>query len=317
MIVWLLLLLTKERRAYRKYSSLSLGNLVMKVLQLALQMMSEGFWHGKTTIHDIQCPFLGQKGSFHCNCPKRLASNTVEGIINQLVNIFDDIGLGRDWNIVSESGNPASAQAVKEYLKLIRVEQAKSHVLPKQAKPIFLTKVKAISSFIDREIKIVSLSLREKFTLYRDQAWWKIQFFADDRAGDLALVVAQEVKILTDGSGLVFQHRFGKTLRGSKGKSNSFVIKRCNDIDICPVKGLIDYVNFCRSCKVDLTRGYLFRVVSEIGSVLDKPVSYSVVYQRLIYYLTTLGMMVKLLTVFVQDALLPWHSPILLKMLRV
>jgi hypothetical protein len=42
------------------------------------------------------------------------------------------------------SGNPASAQAVKEYLKLIRVEQAKSHVLPKQAKPIFLTKVKAI-----------------------------------------------------------------------------------------------------------------------------------------------------------------------------
>ena len=247
MIGWLLLLLTKERRDYRKYSSLSLGNLVMKVLQLSLQMISKGFWYcnGKTTIHDIQCPFLGQKGSFHCNCPKRLASNTVEGIINQPVNIFDDIGLGRDWNIVSESGNPASAQAVKEYLKLIRVEQAKSHVLPKQAKPIFLTKVKAISSFIDREIKIVSLSLREKFTLYRDQAWWKIQFFAGDRAGDLALVVAQEVKILTDGSGLVFQHTFGKTLRSSKGKSNSFVIKRCNDIDICHVKDLMDYVNFC------------------------------------------------------------------------
>ena len=55
--------------------------------------------------------------------------------------------------------------------------------------------LQAISSFIDREIKIVSLSLREKFTLYRDQAWWKIQFFAGDRAGDLALVVAQEVKI--------------------------------------------------------------------------------------------------------------------------
>jgi hypothetical protein len=57
---------------------------------------------GFATIHDIQCPFLGQTGSFHCNCPKRLASNTVEGIINQLVNIFDDIGLGRDWNIQSK-----------------------------------------------------------------------------------------------------------------------------------------------------------------------------------------------------------------------
>lgn len=48
-------------------------------------------------------------------------------------------------------------------------------------------------------------------------------------------------------------------------------------------------MNFCRSCKVDLTREYLFRVVSEIESVFDKPVSYSFVYQRLIYYLTTLG----------------------------
>jgi hypothetical protein len=68
-------------------------------------------------------------------------------------------------NLLISSG--ASAQAVKEYLKLIRVEQAKSHALPKQAKPIFLTKVKAISSFIDREIKIVvksTLHDLQKFT---------------------------------------------------------------------------------------------------------------------------------------------------------
>jgi hypothetical protein len=53
MIGWLLLLLTKERRAYRKYASLSLGNLVMKVLQRALQMISEGFWHGKTVMERL------------------------------------------------------------------------------------------------------------------------------------------------------------------------------------------------------------------------------------------------------------------------
>ncbi|CAG2220100.1 unnamed protein product [Mytilus edulis] len=34
-----------------------------------------------------------------------------------------------------------------------------------------------------------------------------------DRASDLSLVVAQEVKVLNDNSGLVFQHTFGKTLR--------------------------------------------------------------------------------------------------------
>lgn len=35
--------------------------------------------------------------------------------------------------------------------------------------------------------------------------------------------------------------------------------------------------------------GYLFRIVSENGRVLDKNVSYSVVYERLLYYLSTLG----------------------------
>ena len=38
-----------------------------------------------------------------------------------------------------------------------------------------------------------------------------------------------------------------------------------------------------------MTKGYLFRIVSENGSLLDKPVSYSVFYQRLRHYLTTLG----------------------------
>ena len=57
--------------------------------------------NGKNIMHDLQCPILDQKGSFHCNCHKCLASNTVEEIINQLVSIFDDIGLGRDWNIVN------------------------------------------------------------------------------------------------------------------------------------------------------------------------------------------------------------------------
>ncbi|VDI37181.1 Hypothetical predicted protein [Mytilus galloprovincialis] len=95
---------------------------------------------GKTTIHGVHCKHLGQKGEFDCFCPKRLASGTVEGVINQLVNIFDDNGFGRYWDIFSKSGNPACAPIVKEYLKLIREEQASAHVLPKQAKPIFFIK---------------------------------------------------------------------------------------------------------------------------------------------------------------------------------
>ena len=161
--------------------------------------------------------------------------------------------------------------------------------MPKQAIPIFLTKIKAICSFISRESSVEALSLKEKFILYRDQAWFKVQFFAGDRARDLANVVSQEVKLLNDGSGLVFCHTFGKTLRGGNSKKNSFILKRCNDLDVCPVKGLLDYVKFCKTCSVDLSNGYLFRIISEGGKVLDKSVSYSVIYERLRYYLSTLG----------------------------
>jgi hypothetical protein len=102
------------------------------------------------------------------------------------------------------------------------------------------------------------------------------------------MVVAQEVK-MEDGSGLVFQHTFGKTLRGDRGKNNSFVIKRCEDEVVCPLKGLLDYFLFAKKFNVDLSKGYLFRIVSENGVVLDKNISYSVAYERLLYYLSVLG----------------------------
>lgn len=65
-------------------------------------------------------------------------------------------------------------------------------------------------------------------------------------------------------------HTFGKTLRGEKGKNNSFVIKRCEDLVVCPVKGLLDCFILAKKLKVDLSKGYLFRIVSENGRVLDK-----------------------------------------------
>lgn len=244
---------------------------------------------GKTTVHEVKCEYLGRWGIFECRCPRRLSGATVENIVCQLMNIFEEAGLTRSWDILTRSGNPASAPLIKEYVKLVKEEQAKAHVLPKQAKPIFLAKIKAMVSFINREF-LSSRSLKEKFIFQRDQAWFKLQFFAGDRASDLSLVVAQEVKLLNDESGIVFRHTFGKTLRGDKGKNNTFVIKKCKDTEICPVKGMIDYVQFCKSNGVDLSTGYLFRKRTDCGRVLDEAVTYSVMYERLIYYLSSIGL---------------------------
>lgn len=54
------------------------------------------------------------------------------------------------------------------------------------------------------------------------------------------------MKCLADGSGLVFNQTFGKTLRGDKNRSNSIAIKRCSDLVVCPVEGLVDLVEFSK-----------------------------------------------------------------------
>ncbi|VDI03984.1 Hypothetical predicted protein [Mytilus galloprovincialis] len=46
---------------------------------------------------------------------------------------------------------------------------------------------------------------------------------------------------------------------------------------------------FAKSVQFDMSVGYLFRIVSEKGRVLDKAVNYSVMYERLRYYLSLLG----------------------------
>lgn len=68
-----------------------------------------------------------------------------------------------------------------------------------------------------------------------------------------------------------------------------FVVKRCANKVIYPVVGLQDFISGCKDLGVDLSYGYIFRIVTEDARVLDKPVSYSVVYDMLRVYLRKLG----------------------------
>ncbi|XP_062606038.1 uncharacterized protein LOC134267842 [Saccostrea cucullata] len=243
---------------------------------------------GKTKIHGISCPHLGKLGLFECTCPTRLAAGTIHNMVQQISEILYVHGRTRSWDVHTKSGNPCLSPEVKNYVKFCKEEQAKSHVLPKQARPIFLGKIKKMTLFIDREFARPDLSLREKFVLIRDQAIFKIQFFAGDRISDVCNILSQEVKKLQDNSGFVFEHTYGKTLRGD-GKSNTFVIKRSQDKSICPVLGLENYYAWSKQNNVDLSLGYLFRPVSESGRVLDQQLGYSAIYERLRFYLVSLG----------------------------
>ena len=244
---------------------------------------------GKTKVHSVNCSFLGQKGQSDCDCPLRLATATVANLMQKLVDIFEQVGRGRDWDIKRNSGNPACAPVLKNYCKQIALEQAKAMVLPKQAKPVFIDKLKRVFAYIDRQLGRTDLSTRQRFVLMRDQAFFKIQFFAGDRASDLSAIPAQEVRRLNDNSGMFFAHTVTKTIRGGKGVANRFIVKRCQDECICPIYALDRYVSWCKQWGVDLSPGYLFRTVDDSGRVLDQHVTYSTMYVRFKEYLVTLG----------------------------
>ncbi|CAC5359361.1 unnamed protein product [Mytilus coruscus] len=147
------------------------------------------------------------------------------------------------------------------------------------------------SSLNDADAQSVSL-VDSKLSV---ESWSRIKSTYGPRTVDLmsldsnALTTVSGVKKLNDDSGLVFNHTFGKTLRGGSNKCNTFVLKRCDDKIVCPVSGHESYYTFMKNHEISLKSGYLFRIITESGRVLEKHVSYSSIYERIRGYLIILG----------------------------
>jgi hypothetical protein len=246
---------------------------------------------GKTKVHIPTCPQIGQRRPV-CMCPKRLAAGTVRAIVTQLSSIFQSMSRGhnitrsRAGNVMTPGDNPAASFEVRRFVKAVSEEQAKGHSTINQAVPMFLDKLELISMYIDRQLQGIDTFPRQRYIFLRDQAFFKIQFFAGDRAGDLCQMLTQEIKIV-EGLGIMISHTWGKTLRG--GRSNTFLLQFCGKDVICPVRGVELYLAECENMGVNLRSGYLFRPVTRGGVVLDRAATYAVMYERLKFYLHTLG----------------------------
>ena len=205
--------------------------------------------------------------------------------MSQLNALFDKIGRTGQWT--GQKGNPVCSREVSIYRSQVREEQSIGHVAPIQAVPLFLPKVRLIALYINRKLDEGDKnSLSMRYIWARDQAWLKLMAFGGDRANDVGLMLSQEVKSLTDNSGFVIRHTWGKNIRVDK--PNIFTILRCQDETICPVKGIDDYVRIAASLGINLKTGFLFRPTSH-DKVINAPLSYDAIYERLDLYLTSLG----------------------------
>ena len=237
---------------------------------------------GKTTVHIDDCSNFGNKRKTDCSCPKRLAYGTVDSLIGKLRSIFCNFGRTSDETLLPGSGNPAASLKVRNYLKAIREEQLRARTRPSQAEPLFVNDLSAISNVIFKLLSCDSNSKSQLFILARDQAFFKVQFFAGDRAGDLGLIKTAEILSFPEKDALIFNHVLTKSLRD--GSENVFALKRYKDPAVCPVVALEVYIKMCDYLKVNIRHGYLFRPLSPSGDILPGPFDSSAAQARLFSY---------------------------------
>ena len=112
-----------------------------------------------------------------------------------------------------------------------------------------------------------------------------MQFFAGDRASDVGRVLVQEIKILSDGSGLILIILLVRQCVGM-GNLIGLLLKAAM---IVTVKGIERYLHDAKLYGIDLSFGYVLHPVLGAKTVLNESISYSAIYERLKTYLSVLG----------------------------
>lgn len=230
-------------------------------------------------VHKDSCQFFGLQGKQTCDCPTRLSAGTVDSLIGKLRSIFNALGRTSDRDDRFGSGNPASHLCVKQYLKSIQSEQSQARVSPKQATPLFFDKYKKLVYHLRQLLLGNNISPSERYIYALDLAFFSLDFVSGDRASDLGRINTVDVLKHPDGSSLLFHQRVSKTLRGKT--SRAFAVKQTDNPAICPVRNLQFFVELCNSMRLDLSAGFLFRVI-------NGPLLASTVQARLVKYLSSL-----------------------------
>ena len=204
----------------------------------------------------------------------------------QLRAIFTEAGLGGEWDDRLGIGNPVSHPSIKNYLRSIKEEQAQARVCPKKSIPLFLDKFQRLAEHIVCKLREPEISPISLYLLSRDLCFFSVDFFSGDRSSDLGRVLSREVLFFPQSSGILFNHIFGKTLRGDS--VNTFAVKRCDNQVVCPVCNFERYLSISKLLRIDLSKGYLFRATKG-NSVLEDPFVGSAIHNRLKSYLRAIN----------------------------
>ena len=234
---------------------------------------------GKTKVHTHTCTQIGLYPP-SCTCPTRLRAKTVHGMVSQLNVHYEHVyGVG--------VYQPGKHHSVKLYIEGLFQEQAQGRVLARQAKPLFLDKLRPMLGHLQGLALINTSKLSERFNALRDSAFFSMQFFAGDRCSDLLNTLTQDIKVIP-GLGLRITHFWGKTNRGTTPPT-TLTIPVVSERVLCPVRALYNYVEGACAMGVKLHTGFLFRHADQSGQVPQGPAGYDKMHYHLSKVLTSLG----------------------------
>ena len=143
---------------------------------------------GKTKIHLPQCKHFGVSGKARCLCPTRLAAGTVHNLIGKLRSIFIEAGRGDAWNDILGVGNPAAHHSMKQYLALVREEQAKREFVRNKLFLSFLGSSPSSVYISEVLFFLKGTSAFHRYLYARDLAFFCLDFFSGDRGSDLGRI---------------------------------------------------------------------------------------------------------------------------------
>ena len=154
--------------------------------------------HGKTVVHNEECPHLGSDFKA-CGCPKRLAAGYTHVIINSLRAVFNAQGRVADWDTARLTGNPCASQVVRDYEAAVQKEQLAAGVKPVQAALIDESVYHALmqSAWADWAHATNTADPLAAVDTARDLLFYALLWHSGLRARDALALLVQNVELYT------------------------------------------------------------------------------------------------------------------------
>lgn len=248
---------------------------------------------GKTLVHDVSCMTRSTTG---CDCPLRMASDTLRGIASKVRTRLYEIGCSGAWDAVQGSGNPADSMAVSQLLASVDEEQAAAgcRVLMARDRALLPGKFSKLIQCMrsDANRSLAARSYADYIRLLQDLAWFCVQFRSLNRGAELSELRAGQTVFGPNGCCAVFQFTWSKVIRDSS-KTHAFAVQARPSDDTCPVMALRMYLRMTArfsSWDWEEKGRWVFPQVSSDGKPMAVPMTAQAMGRRFQVYLRKYNM---------------------------